>query len=227
MTAATVPSFSTSSAVLSRRDDDRVDCRPWVDFSILHWSPKHWCPTLPTPLSPTVPQLPFRTGPERWAVVTMAVRQSQFLMSNREPHVLTISGKTAGRRKPLFEDFGVPLPPDFGEGRGLTLRDLIERVVSEEIDAFKKRQSGRQLIRCLSADQIEVAAEQGKVDSGGRALRQHVDEDAAVATALTAFEDGIYLVVIDGEERRCLDDQIFLQADSRMTFIRLALLAGG
>jgi hypothetical protein len=132
-----------------------------------------------------------------------------------------------GRRKPLFDDFGIPVPPDVGEGQGITLRDLIERVVRDQVDAFEKRQDGRQFLRCLSADQIEAAADDGKIESGGRALRQRVDEEAAVATALTAFEDGIYLVVIDGEERRRLDDQVFLQDDSRMTFVRLALLAGG
>jgi hypothetical protein len=141
--------------------------------------------------------------------------------------MITISGKAMGRRKPLFADFGIPLPPQFEGDQGATLRDLIESVVRQEVAAFRQRQADRQLLQCLTATQIEVAAEQGKIDSGGSEIRQDVDEDSAVATALTAFEDGIYLVVIDGEERRQLDEQLYLQPDSRVTFVRLALLAGG
>ena len=141
--------------------------------------------------------------------------------------MLTISGKAMGRRKPLFDDFGIPLPPHFGEESGVTLRDLIDRIVREEVAAFQKRQSDRRLIHCLTAAQIEAGAEKGKVESGESDLQQEVDSDCAVATALTAFEDGIYLVVLDGEERRRLDDPVFLREDSRITFIRLALLAGG
>jgi hypothetical protein len=49
----------------------------------------------------------------------------------------------------------------------------------------------------------------------------------AVATALQAFEDGIFLVVIDEQEQRTLDQEVFVQPDSRLTFIRLSMLAGG
>jgi hypothetical protein len=54
-----------------------------------------------------------------------------------------------------------------------------------------------------------------------------MSEEASIATALQAFEDELYLVLIDGEEQRELDRQIYLQPDSRVTFLRLAMLAGG
>ena len=83
-------------------------------------------------------------------------------------------------------------------------------------------------MRVLSSRQIDDAAEQGKIAPGDSAMpAREVDDDAAVATALQAFEDGLYLVVIDDQEQRSLDNQIFLHPDSRITFIRLALLAGG
>jgi hypothetical protein len=44
---------------------------------------------------------------------------------------------------------------------------------------------------------------------------------------LQAFEDGLYLVVLDGQEQRSLDAQLFLQPDSRVAFVRLTMLAGG
>ena len=149
---------------------------------------------------------------------------------------ITISGRALGRKKPLFEDFSVPLPPDMPEdagGGGLTLRDLIARVVAAEVAAFRKRQERRRLVSVLSPQQIERGVEKGKVDPGGpdpagegRAQAADVDEEDAVATALQAFEDGLYLVILDGIEHRDLDAQVYLKPDSRLTFIRLTFLAG-
>lgn len=141
--------------------------------------------------------------------------------------MLTISGKALGRKKPLFADFSVPPPEDLGDG-GVTLRDVLERVVRSEVAAFHKRQENRQFLRALTAREIEAGAEAGKIESGGREVPvQEVDEDDAVSTALQAFEDGIYLVIIDGQDHRELDAQVHLQPDSRLTFVRLTLLAGG
>ncbi|MCA9116206.1 MAG: hypothetical protein KDA79_14065 [Planctomycetaceae bacterium] len=144
--------------------------------------------------------------------------------------MLTISGKALGRRRPLFADFSIPTAPhdaDSGDG-STTLRDLIDRIVRHEVQSFRERQQDRQLLRALTARQIDAALETGKVTMGESEVEpQDVDEDAAVGTALVAFEDGLYLVAIDGTEYRDLDRQVFLQPDSRITFIRLTLLAGG
>ena len=56
---------------------------------------------------------------------------------------------------------------------------------------------------------------------------QPVDEEESVAVACQAFEDGLFLVVIDGEDYREIDREIHLQPDSRVAFVRLTLLAGG
>ncbi len=142
--------------------------------------------------------------------------------------MITVAGKALGRRQALFPDWSIPFPPDLrGDGDHLVLRDLIARIVRAEVQAFRQRQEDRRLVRALSAVDIERGASRGKIDMGGRDLVQEVDEDQAVGSALQAFEDGIYLVVIDGEEKRNLDSAIFLSPNSRVTFIRLALLAGG
>ncbi len=51
--------------------------------------------------------------------------------------------------------------------------------------------------------------------------QQAVDPAAAVATALQAFQDGLFLVVVDGIDYTGLDQLIPLRDDSRITFIRL------
>ena len=140
---------------------------------------------------------------------------------------LTISGRGLGRRqKALFDDFSIPFPPDAGGDGGMTLRDLITRIVVHEVESFKNRQEKRRLTRVLSPAQIEEGLAKGKVESGGQDLDQPVEIDSAVATALVGFEDGLYLVVIDGVEQRDLDAQVFPRPGSRITFVRLVFLAG-
>ena len=141
--------------------------------------------------------------------------------------MLQVKGRAIGSRKPLFADFSVPPPPDLGDG-GVQLRDVIESVVRHEVAAFEKRQRDRQFIRVLTTREIAEGEAAGKIDSGGSDSElQDVDVEQAVGTALQAFEDGIYLVVVDEQEMKSLDAQVFLQEESQMTFIRLTMLAGG
>jgi hypothetical protein len=143
--------------------------------------------------------------------------------------MLTISGKALGKKKPLFDDFSVPFPPDLdpGEGGSLTLRDILSRIVRGEVQAFKTRQEERRLLRALTSSDIEKGAERGKIEMGGSDLAQKVDEEEAIGAALQAFEDGLYLVVVDGAEQKSLDAQVWLKPDSRIAFVRLVMLAGG
>ncbi|MBX3386770.1 MAG: hypothetical protein KF768_09380 [Phycisphaeraceae bacterium] len=145
--------------------------------------------------------------------------------------MLTISGKVLGIRRPLFADWAVPPPPrpskDHGGDSGLTLRDLIEHVVRAEVAAFETRQEARRLDRVLTARQIAEGEARGRVAPEGRNIQQSVNIDEAIGGALQAFEDGLYLVIVDGAEHRDLDARVFLTPDSRITFLRLVMLAGG
>jgi hypothetical protein len=144
--------------------------------------------------------------------------------------MLTIMGKGLGRRRPLFADFSIPPPDDLGDGGPLTLRDLITHVVCREVVAFEKRQEARRLDRVLTRTQIEQGQERGKISPEGRDPKHQppskVDMESAVATALEAFVDGLYLVIIDDVEYRELDAIVRIDPDSRVTFLRLTFLAG-
>lgn len=142
---------------------------------------------------------------------------------------ITIQARCLGQRKPLLTDWSIPFPPDSRDGREpLTLRSLITRVVLAEVDAFRTRQSEQRFIQLLTKRQIDEGASQGKIVSGQREIPcQRVDGELAVGAALQAFEDGLYLVAVDGRQESHLDRQVYVGPGSRVTFIRLTLLAGG
>lgn len=141
--------------------------------------------------------------------------------------MLTVSAKSMGRRKPLFADFSVPPPAAVEAGSPVTLRELIAHVVRSEVAGFHGRQAERRLLKALTATQIEEGLAKGKVEMGGSELNQHVDVEQAIQTATEAFQDGLFLAVVDEDNVTDLDAPLTLAADCRLTFIRLTMLAGG
>ena len=149
--------------------------------------------------------------------------------------VITVEAKVVGQRKPAISGWQVPLPALLAADRAdtggcLRLRDLLAGIVRQEALAFRQRHEERRLVRVLSPAAIQQAAATGKIDMGGpRELQAEteVDDDAAVAMALQAFEDGLYFVFLDGQQQEDLDAEVRLRPDSSLTFIRLVALAGG
>ena len=140
---------------------------------------------------------------------------------------ITIEGRVAGQRRPLFSDWTLPLLPEWESGADpVTLRGLITQIVKEEVRAFEERQERKSMIQALTQADIERGLMRGKVDSGGREA-QKVEAQQAVATALQAFEDGLYYVLIDRRQCTSLDEQVHVGVDSTVTFLRLVPLAGG
>ncbi len=149
--------------------------------------------------------------------------------------VITVEARVVGQRKPVVAGWPLTLaaPPAAGRGAGeetMRLRDLLSQVVRQEALAFRQRQEERRLVRVLSPAQIQQAVERGKVDMGGTSAAEsgaEVDDEAAVATALQSFEDGLYFVFLDGQQQHDLGAAVWPHPDSRLTFIRLVALAGG
>lgn len=148
------------------------------------------------------------------------------------PSTLLIEGRLFGRNRELFPDWSLPVPPEWASPDApVTLRDLITRIVREQVQAFEERRAERRFLHALTAFEIAESAARGKVDMGGREEEPDADADAdveqAVATALLAFEDGLFYVFIDDEHLLHLDDAVRLRTESRVTFLRLVALAGG
>ena len=138
-----------------------------------------------------------------------------------------IETRVLGRRARPLDGWSIPTPPSDHDGdEGITLRMLIERIVRTEVRAFEQRERARRFVRVLSDTEIAESAARGRVDPGGRPPSGPVDEDGAVGAALQGFEDGLYLVVLDGEEQRDLERRLYLTDRSRVVFLRLTFLAG-
>ncbi|MBC7804756.1 MAG: hypothetical protein H7145_01270 [Akkermansiaceae bacterium] len=142
---------------------------------------------------------------------------------------LTIEGKRFGRgAKALFPNFQMPLPEAWQNGITITVRDLLDTVVRTEVAAFQTRQEARTVLQTLSPSQIAEGVAKGKIDSGGREdERQPVDADESVRVALQAFEDGLYYVLINDDQKASLTDSFAVTPETRVTFLRLVALAGG
>ena len=141
--------------------------------------------------------------------------------------MLSVSVQALGRKKPLCDAFAVAPPPAVSAGTPTTLRELLGHVVRGEVAAFADRQADRRLLKALTATQIDAGLAAGKVSAGGSDLDQKVDADAAVATAVEAFADGLFMVFVDDVEIKTLDAAVPLTAGSKLTFLRLTMLAGG
>jgi hypothetical protein len=139
-----------------------------------------------------------------------------------------VETRLLGKKRRPLDGWSVPIEPTSGDpGDGaLTLRELIARVVRAEVAAFTQRERARRFVRVLSEAEIAEGAARGRIDPGGRPATGLVDAEQAVGAALQGFEDGLYLVVLDGREERDLDAQVYPTAESRLVFLRLTFLAG-
>lgn len=128
-----------------------------------------------------------------------------------------------GKTQPIFTNWQLSLDLE----NTTTLRDLLTQIVRSEVASFEDRQRQRRLTQVLSPAQISLGIDQGKVDSGGSDLEQTVDVEAAIATALQAFADGLYVVFLDEQQQGTLEDVVTLKPDSQLLFLRLVPLVGG
>lgn len=135
---------------------------------------------------------------------------------------MKVEAKVTGQRRRPAEVREVDVPDGVG-----TLRELIVAVVESEVAAFRMRQLDGRLLQVLSAEQIAVGTELGRISSGGSSLDQEVDAEAAVATALEAFTDGLYFAFVDGVQLDSLDGPVTVGSDSSLMFVRLVPLVGG
>ncbi len=142
-------------------------------------------------------------------------------------HMVSIEARAVGRKGPIIPSWSIPLPFDTESKDGLTLSELIKHVVLGEVQAFEERRQAQLFLRALSPEDIDEGVARGKVSPGNPdTVGPAVDPEAALAVALQAFEDGLYLVLVDEVEIQQLSDPVPVQESSTVVFLRLTFLSG-
>ncbi len=136
---------------------------------------------------------------------------------------LSLSVKQLGRKKALTtRDYSIG---NFSNQP--TLQELLERIVTLEVNAFRERQADNQFLRILTETQLLEASETGKISLGGQEFTQEVNTDQAIQTAIQAFQDGLYYVFNGETQIEYLTDVVNLELRQDIMFLRLVALVGG
>ncbi len=101
---------------------------------------------------------------------------------------IQIEGHQVGSRQELFPKQSISVPSSWVQNDApISLRQLLKHLVEEEVTAFEKRQADRQIIRVLTATQIEASKPSGRIDPAAKQVRQNITLQNAVRTTLQAF----------------------------------------
>lgn len=114
----------------------------------------------------------------------------------------------------------------FFDIRPNTLRELLEYVVTANVKLFNNRNREGVFLSYLTNNEIENQLAFGKVAFNEKYNLTNQDLKQAIENAYLSFQDGIYRVLIGRKEIVDLDEQIELNEEDTLTFIRLTMLTG-
>ena len=132
-----------------------------------------------------------------------------------------VSVKQAGKRKEYITKKELVLT-----GTPSSLRELLTEIVQINVAEYNMKAVEPWIMKYLSAEETENQIKTGKVGFGERKSDKQADVQKAIATAILAFEDGIYRVFSGDNEMPSLDETISLKDEDVLTFIRFTMLAG-
>jgi len=118
------------------------------------------------------------------------------------------------------ENYRIRLPK-----RKISVSELIAEKVYQEVSAYNSRARANYGREYLRNEEIERMQDAGKIGLGSKRRRQ-VDPEVEYQKALQAFEQNVFLILVDGRQRE-LGDIITVTPQTNITFIRLVPLVGG
>ncbi|MFK8010256.1 MAG: hypothetical protein AB8H03_28135 [Saprospiraceae bacterium] len=107
-----------------------------------------------------------------------------------------------------------------------TLKDLIQACVKSEVKKYNDKKTTINLISFLTPTAIQNQSKTGKISFGDTANINKADLEKSLETVLQGFTDGLFVVFIDDEEIKNLDQKINLEGEPPITFLRLSFLTG-
>jgi len=107
-----------------------------------------------------------------------------------------------------------------------TLKDLLIQLVTQEVHHYNDKAVVTPLHIYITDQQLEDAAQHGKVHFGEKKNSAAQSVDQAISTVLLAFEDELFLVLQNEEQLNSLTTPLTIREDDVFTFIKLTMLAG-
>ena len=137
---------------------------------------------------------------------------------------ITVKARQVGKKRNLIDNETIEIADI---GLQPTVKALLLAVVEQQVNAFNCKPFEKNLLPFLDKETIDMQVDTGKVGFGSIYNENKADVTAAQATALQAFEDGMFVLFANETECKTLDAEITLESDTVLTFIRLTFLAGG
>lgn len=134
---------------------------------------------------------------------------------------LLVTIKQAGKRKAKIVDKNLMVSDDVK-----ILKDLICDIVTSEVKRFNEIGFEEDIFNFLTSSEIEDNASIGKVSFNEKHNKNKQDLNKAIENALQCFEDGIFRVFINEEEKENLNDELNLTDGDKLVFIKFTMLAG-
>lgn len=134
---------------------------------------------------------------------------------------LYVNVKQLGKRKQSIEKQPIQI-----ETKPATTGELITAVVIEQVKEYNNRLAESELLKYLTAEEIQEKSVSGKIAFGVNYNELPAEAGRAVENALLSFEDGIFRVFVGETELQSLQEQIELSENEELTFVRLTMLAG-
>lgn len=134
---------------------------------------------------------------------------------------MIVNIKHLGKRKNSIEE----IPFHFNK-KPNTIGELIDETVKVCIEQYSSRQEKKQVLEALSKTDIEDLAVGGKVSFGINYGEDVPDIEKAIENARQAFTDGLVVIFINGVEMQNLENEIEINEDSKVTFVRMTMLSG-
>ncbi|PXY42736.1 hypothetical protein DMB65_01565 [Flavobacterium cheongpyeongense] len=139
---------------------------------------------------------------------------------------ISISVKQLGKKHPLLQEKSIALAI---ENPVITTQKLIESIVDHQVQLFHASSfefEDQDKIHLPKENYLPLLTDTGKAGFGALYNHNKVDLAKAQETALQAFEDGMYAIFYGDDQLETLHQEIDLEENKPLTFIRLTFLAG-
>ena len=108
----------------------------------------------------------------------------------------------------------------------ITLRQLLERIVTHQVEQFNKKIDSPELVSFLSEKSIRSKTTSGKVGFGDIYNTEKADVTKSIETVIQAYEDGLIAIFVNDQQIEALESIITIQERDTITIIRFTFLTG-